>query len=181
MGGNSDSPEQGSVFIHNAVPEKNHMKILLYTLSTFPDIQSLSRFQPFIFKKLKTDFQNFTRHILKTKPTLIIGVARSANSSHFEIKAVNRFNRNKKINAYGIAEYPLTYPSQGFGKIGVSSRFTDTFCNWTMYKISEFINSSSIGLQFVHIHPRDISDLISYLSQINNEKEFRVNTRDSVN
>lgn len=142
---------------------------LLYTFRTFPLVEMLSPYDPFIFGKLTADLQQISDNIFKSSPKLILGIALNngtSRPSRFESSTVNRFNRTKMINRKGKDFYPLDYPLNGYKTIAVSHLTDDSFCNWTMYKISELIEPLSIRQQFIHISKNAMNDLMSYLKSL---------------
>ena len=139
-------------------------KILLYTFRTFPRIGELSELNTelFVFGKLKEDLPKFLEMLKNLQPDIIIGIAKStSNISRFETKAVNIFNKTKKVSKDGREYYSLNYPSGGYGNIKVNNSYTDSFCNWTMYKIAE---NTKVKHQFVHMAKSGMKDFIEYLS-----------------
>lgn len=139
---------------------------LIYTFKNFP-YKSVLGTSAFEFNKLKSDFIKLEKEIKNLSPQFIIGIAKSPNkTSRFESKAVNIFNHSKKINKSGVDEYKLDYPIQGYKSITVNKGYTDTFCNWTMYKIAELVSNTSIKLQFIHVSEEGLFDLQEYLTQI---------------
>lgn len=143
---------------------------LIYTFKNFP-YKSALRHSVFEFHRLKADLTIFEAEIQRLKPRIIIGVAKSFSSiSRFESKAVNIFNQSKKVDKLGVAEYSLNYPVNGFKAIGVSTSFTDSFCNWTIYRISQLLVDTESKLQFIHIAEPDLPDLENYLIYIRNSK-----------
>ncbi len=142
------------------------MKILFYTFKNFPWKNKFKKIKFFEFKKLKEDLLEFESIYNENMPIYIIGIAKSRNTSFFETKTVNSFNKNKKISKFGKDVYTLTYPIKGFSSIKLNHGYTDSFCNWTMYKISEIINDSQTKLQFVHITKSDTKLLNEYLVRL---------------
>lgn len=143
--------------------------MLVYTFRTFPYKSALSKFcdNYFVFGKLKDDLKKFVRIVGQRRPDLIVGIAKSSkNYSRFERKAINQFNKTGVISKDGAPSYKLYYPSKGYKAIKLSDKPTDSFCNWTMYKIAEYINKSKTRLMFVHIKEKDIKKLLIYLSRI---------------
>ena len=137
-------------------------KILIYTFANFPYKNAFNR-EVFEFKRLKIDLDDFASEIRKHKPKVIFGVAKSSTKvSKFETVAVNIYNKTKKVDPSGDLEYKLEYPTSGFGAIVLNAGHTDSFCNWTMYKISQLIATTETKLQFVHIAESDIEDLKRY-------------------
>lgn len=78
-------------------------------------------------------------------------------------RAVNIFNRDKKIDKDGARKYNLDYPKDGYKSVKVNLNYTDSFCNWTIYKIAQMIQAQDIKLQFIHINKSDIVILYEYL------------------
>ncbi len=143
------------------------MSLLCYTFSTFPDIQFIERHNMFVFHKLKSDLIAFLSLIEKVQPDIIVGIAKSPNSkSRFERMAINKFNRTKLINKSGEPSYKLSYPAEGYKNISLHKSYTDSFCNWVMYKLSEHLLEKSIPLQFIHVAPKDIDILDEYLKSL---------------
>ncbi|MEP7103382.1 MAG: hypothetical protein ABI721_01575 [Candidatus Dojkabacteria bacterium] len=77
-----------------------------------------------------------------------------------KIKAINKFNQGK-VNRVGKESYDLFIPNIKI-QHGIPS---DSFCNWTMYKISEFLeeNKLDIKLSFIHLDIQDFNKLNSSL------------------
>lgn len=152
---------------------------LIYTFKNFP-YKSCLGLSVFEFHKLTSDFQLFQDEIIKLKPTIVIGVAKSpTNKSNFESRAVNQYNHAKKLDVGGIYEYTLDYPENGFGSIGISADFTDSFCNWTMYRISQILVGTDTRLQFIHIAEPDLPDMEKYLMYIRDNKVQYLSVSDS--
>lgn len=132
------------------------MKTLIYTFRTFPFKDKIPVL--FIFGKLKEDFEIFSNLILNEKPEIIIGIAKNESFSCFEKQTINRFNKDKKISKHGKEFFELYIPTDSFA---FSNKATDSFCNWTCYKIKEFIenNNLNIKLSFIHINEKDLDKL----------------------
>lgn len=143
------------------------MKTLIYTFNTFSYMIELEEFSPFVFHKLKKDLETFKSLISSYEPELIIGIAKSSNqNSKFETKAVNIFNKSKKVCKYGKNFYNLDYPENGYESIQINRNYSDSFCNWTMYKIAQYIDGSDIKLQFIHAYGKDIEVVTRYFNLI---------------
>ena len=63
-----------------------------------------------------------------------------------------------------ISNYSLDYPINGYKQIITNKNFTDSFCNWTMYKIAQIIEGKEVKLRFIHIRETDIPTLNDYLA-----------------
>jgi hypothetical protein len=140
--------------------------ILFYTFRTntfkgelkesFPDL--------FVFGKLNEDFVEFRKRVIEDKPGLIIGCAKSDRSC-FEIKAINKFNSGNIIRE-GKDKFDLFVPS--FGLFRKSLMPTTSFCNWTMYKISDLIEEQRLDskLSFIHFKEEDYPKLIRLIEDL---------------
>lgn len=135
--------------------------ILVYTFRTFPWINQLKEDFPevFVFGKLNEDFEKFCEEVKNKKPEYILGIAKSRKSK-LESKAVNCFN-NKKIIKNGVEQYELFAPEIVESLFPINSTPKTTFCNWTMYKSSDFLakNFSNTKLLFIHLIKRDLDKL----------------------
>ena len=142
------------------------MKTLIYTFRTFLHIEELKQIFPevIVFGRLKEDLDNFCKQIMKEKPDMILGIALS-NDSVFEPKAINHFNGNLKIIKDGKEELSLFVPNLQNQDFKVSAKPTDSFCNYSMYKIKHFLeeNNLDIPFAFTHIKKEDIKKLIDTL------------------
>ena len=138
--------------------------MLIYTFRTNPFKNKLLEKFPnlFIFGKLKEDFNKLSESIINNNPDYILGIA-SSNNSRFEPVAINKFKKTKKISIQGQKQYDLFIPQSNIKK---SFSPTDSFCNWTMYKIAEFIekNKLSTKLIFAHLEQNDLPNLIRTLN-----------------
>ncbi len=137
--------------------------MVIYTFRTFPDIRNLEEQfgEVFVFAELKKDIIHFNT-ILKTEPEHVIGVAITQGASRQEPIAINRFN-NGKILKGGDDILTLTL-LDGFN---LASKPTNTFCNWTMYRIQNLINEQDLRtkLSFVHLNKNDLS-VVSILEKV---------------
>ncbi len=137
------------------------MKTLIYTFRTCPFKEKIPK--AFIFGKLKQDFLLFSKKILINKPKIIIGVAKSRDSSHFEKLIINQFNKTKKINLNGKDSFNLYTPKNP--PFSISDKPTNSFCNWTSYKIKELIEEKNLDakLIFIHLNEKDINKFYLFL------------------
>jgi signal recognition particle receptor subunit beta len=133
------------------------MKTLTYTFRTFPFKEKIP--SAFVFGKLNEDFKMFSNKILIERPDLIVGIANNSNNSRFEKLTINRFNKIKKISRNGPDSFELNLPPNPSFSISINT--TDSFCNWTTYKIKEFLKNNSLNtkLIFVHINEKDLNKL----------------------
>lgn len=134
--------------------------MLVYTFRTFPKISELPK-ETFIFSKLKTDFEDFKQIILNEKPNFIIGLAATDGASRFEPVAINKFG-NGFIVKDAAERLGLFVPDDTGGFI-VASQPTSSFCNWTMFKIQNFIDESTplSKLIFIHLNMVDMKKINS--------------------
>ncbi len=123
--------------------------MIIYTFRTFPWIDELPR-DSFVFGKLNEDFEKFKEVILRNKPDLILGIAKS-DKTRVETRAINRFNKTKKIIKDGPESYSLYTPDFAKG-FKLASKPTDSFCNWTMYKIANFLEEEKLSTKLSFIH-----------------------------
>ncbi len=133
------------------------MKILYYTFRTCPFKDKIP--DAFVFGKLKEDLIAFIEKIRSEKPDIIMGIAKSGNSSYFERIAINQFNNAKKISKDGKEFYELSLPKNPI--FAVSNNSTDSFCNWTAYKIADFLENNGLNtrLRFIHLREEDLGRL----------------------
>ncbi len=147
--------------------------LMIYTFKSFPFINEITDFNPFVLTKLKLDIENFKEQVLLKKPKVIIGIAKNRyRFSRFETKSLNIFHKHKNISKGGKDTYKLFYPKDGFLSIKPNYNYSTSFCNWTSYKIAEFTDNINLDIkqQFIHIHKSHLGVLISYLKQTNNEQ-----------
>ncbi|MBD3362627.1 hypothetical protein GF362_02815 [Candidatus Dojkabacteria bacterium] len=145
------------------ISEIQTITTLPYTFRSFPHIRKIQvDFNNlFIFGKLKEDFVKFKRIIQNSEPSLIIGIALSkTRSSYFEPTTINQFNQTKRVENHPNKSYKLNFPINS-NNFKLSKTPTDSFCNWTMYKIADFIHSRKYNIlqYFVHIKEKDIKYL----------------------
>jgi len=126
----------------------------------------------FVFGALKKDLNTFETLVIKKKPRYIVGIAIVKRGiSRFESVAINQFQGNKKCSSRGKKEYSLFMPLTP-SLFPVNKNHSDSFCNWTMYKISEFLekNQSDTKLIFIHLRPEDIgvcANLVKFILKNN--------------
>lgn len=134
------------------------MKTMCYTFRTFPELNILEKYfgQVFVFGKLKENLEKFKEIILEQDPDLILGIANNKKSSIKPI-AINNFGKNKKVSKEGKNFYDLFIPEELSKVIPISRFKDDTFCNWTAYKIAEYIEENNLEtrLSFVHLNMKD--------------------------
>lgn len=141
--------------------------LLIYTFRTFPwidEIKSLST-DIVVLNTLKEDILEIEKKLKSNNYTLVLGIAKGWDSSVFETKGVNKFNRGK-ILKNGKESYPLYFPKQGFENIKINKGYTTSFCNWGMYMVSKLIEENSPESKhiFVHIKEEDIPLLKKYIT-----------------
>jgi len=66
----------------------------------------------------------------------------------------------------GAEQFTLSFPKNGYRNISVSDKYTDSFCNWTMYKIAQYLEGNNTNIQFIHIAKNDLQDLNAYLESL---------------
>jgi hypothetical protein len=139
------------------------MKTLYYTFRTFPwldDLKNIADQDIFVFGNLKNDFENFKMIIETERPDLIIGVAKSPHQgSQFEAYAINNFN-SKKIDKESNQQLLELY-CPNIKNIIINDTPTNSFCNWTMFKIAQYLKEKCLKskLIFIHIVSSDIRQL----------------------
>lgn len=139
------------------------MVILVYTFRTFPYIEELRKVFPgvVVLGKLKDSLQDFYNLIVEKNPDLILGVALSnSGNSFFEPKAINQFHGKAKVVKNEDFEKLLFVPELESNFV-VSSKPSDSFCNYTMYKIKYFLEQKGMNIPFVfsHIKKEQIKEL----------------------
>lgn len=135
--------------------------MIVYTFRTFPWIDQLKKTYPDlqVFGSLKKDLKKLEEKINRSDSTkILIGVARG-QQNRMEMEAVNNF-QDRKINRSGRQKYKLWVPKSCDFKRSLEP--SNTFCNWTMYKISEFISGSNRRLAFFHVNELGLTRLISH-------------------
>jgi len=127
-----------------------HNKISIFTFRTFPHIDKLHQdFDTvFVFGKLRSDLEKFKQIIAKEKPDIIVGFARSTQEfSSFETRAVNMFHGKTLCGEN--KEYSLFVPDIAGTGIEMSQKQTTSFCNWTAYRLAEFLHRNSLKKQLI--------------------------------
>lgn len=136
---------------------------LVYTFRTSKYREEFRKIgvEVFVFGKLHDDIIKFQKLIDPTKPKQIIGLAEIKSPSRFETLAINAFGKSGKVNRNGKESYVLYVPSNtDFSK---SNKPTNSFCNWTMYKISELVDIKQTKVSFLHFNQKDIPKVFDYL------------------
>ena len=137
--------------------------ILVYTFRTNPFRKKLKEHFPdlFVFGSLKKDIQSFSTKIVQEKPEYILGIA-NEDSSRFETITVNKFSKEKKIDRKGDNLFEL-YTDKRM-PFPLSKNPTYTFCNWTMYKLTQLIQENKLNarLMFTHLKQEDLPKLVSF-------------------
>ncbi|MFZ5955785.1 MAG: hypothetical protein ACOYT4_05145 [Nanoarchaeota archaeon] len=140
------------------------MDILAYTFRTNSFNKELKDYfhDVFVFGKLKQDLVQFEKSILLKNPKLIIGIAKS-DKTRFEKIAINNFN-NKLIERSGKDSYNLFVPKI----FDISKIPTNSFCNYTMYRISKFIDENKLQARFsfLHLNQKELDKFLSSIFQI---------------
>lgn len=147
------------------------MNILVYTFRTFPYTEDLSDIFPniVIIRKLKEDLEIFYDLIIKQNPDLILGVALSnSTNSIFEPIAINQFHKKSKVIKDGKPKLSLFVPEVEGTDFNISSKPTDSFCNYSMYKVQSFLEKNKINtsFSFCHIKKKQIAHLPLILKNI---------------
>lgn len=149
-------------------------KIKIYTFRTCPFSGELRGLfgDVFVFGKLKEDLEKFKLEIVNDKPDYILGIAhipKFYKSSQFETSAINQFQRVKKVSREGIDKYNLFVPDLNNTNFRISKKNGDSFCNWTIYKISEFLSEEKLGCKFIftHLKVEDINNLNGIITNLN--------------
>jgi hypothetical protein len=134
--------------------------VQIFKLQSLRDFDFLNDKDIFIFsQKLKDDLILFKRNILDNTPDLIIGFAKTNRRSRFESKAVNIFNRSKKVIKCKRDFYKLFIPNTK--DFLVNYRYTDSYCNWVMFNICAFIEEQGLQTKFIFLHAnKNDSDLL---------------------
>jgi hypothetical protein len=136
---------------------------LIYSFRTNKHLDRLKQegIEVFIFGKLKDDLISFQNLINKQKPKYIIGIAEVKTQSRFESITINRFGKKGKVNKIGRDSYDMYIPVDTDFILSIQS--SNSFCNWTMYKISEIIYQKNIKNSFIHFNQKDLFVIINLL------------------
>ena len=137
--------------------------MLIYTFRTFNYVNDLYKITKniYVFGKLKSDLKEFYQIIDIKKPEYILGIAKNRNKiSEFESITVNNFN-NKKVSKTGILEHKLFVPELLNTSFMIANDYTTSFCNYSMFKIMEYIKEKNINsnFSFVHVKKEDLTQL----------------------
>lgn len=126
--------------------------MIVYTFRTFPEIEELQKLfgEVVVLSSLKKDMEAFMRRIELEHPDLVLGVAATKGESRVEPIAVNRFN-NGVVSRGGVETLDLQVPK--ILGLKTAEKPTHTFCNWTMYKLQEFVvqNNLRTKVSFCHL------------------------------
>jgi pyrrolidone-carboxylate peptidase len=115
----------------------------------------------FIFGKLKEDLKKFQDLIERLKPKFIVGLAEIKTQSRLETLAINSFGQKGKVNKVGKDFYYIYTQAQApFPK---SKRPSNSFCNWTMYKIAEIVSTKNTKFSFVHFNRNDLEKVLHFV------------------
>ena len=132
-------------------------KVLLYTFRTFPIdlLEDLTqKYDVFIISKIKDDLEKFKHLIEANNPKNVVGFALSRDSRQEQL-AINKFNSGKidasapesrNMKVLTGAPFPL------------SSRETNSFCNYAMFSVSEVCEAS-----FFHLKKSDFNTFVDFL------------------
>ncbi|HEY1074444.1 MAG TPA: hypothetical protein VGE59_01945 [Patescibacteria group bacterium] len=80
-------------------------------------------------------------------PRYILGIG-NAHVTQYESIALNQFH-GKAIDKTGPSSYALSIPRTG---IPISTKGTKSFCNWTMYKLAQFIEQEGLDAELFFLH-----------------------------
>ena len=141
----------------------NIKNILIYTFRTFNYVNDLYKINKdiYVFGKLKSDLNEFYHIIDIKKPKYILGIAKNRNKiSEFESITINNFN-NKKVSNTENFEYKLFVPELLKTPFMIANGYTTSFCNYSMFKIMEYIKEKNINTKFsfAHVKKEDITKL----------------------
>lgn len=132
------------------------MKVLLYSFDTSKSKTLLDGENAYFIHKLKEDLKILSEQVLNDKPDLILGIA-AFRRSQIECFALNQFNKfkvskNNKKHIYNLE----TETFQKFFS-NLNKKPYTTFCNWSSYKISEFVEDNKLNtkIAFIHVNLKD--------------------------
>lgn len=143
----------------------------IYTFSTNPYRDHLKTLfdDVFVFRRLHDDFRQLAVDILKRKPRHVLGIAHfKYQIPRFEPTAINQFHKRGRITKTGPEKYPLFIPKLEGTPFRTSATPSDSFCNWTMYKIANFLaeNNLQSKLMFVHMKERYLDSLVDVIDKL---------------
>ena len=105
--------------------------------------------------------------ILERKPEIILGVA-LANSvnSCFEPVAINRLHTSGTVTPGSEGRLSLFVPSLVGSNFKLSPKPTDSFCNYSMYYVQNFLQINNLGIRFAftHIKKEQVRELLLLLN-----------------
>jgi pyrrolidone-carboxylate peptidase len=136
---------------------------LVYSFRTNKHLDEFKKegIEVFVFGKLKEDLKKFQNLIERLEPKFIIGLAEIKTQSRLETLAINSFGQKGKVSKAGKDYYPMyTQEQVSFPKSKLPS---NSFCNWTMYKIAEMVNAKNIKLSFVHFNQYDLGEVFNFV------------------
>lgn len=142
--------------------------LMVYTLSNNSLLNDIFN-DIYVMHSLKRDIKQFCDQISKKKPKYILGLADGHyKNSKIEPIAINVFNKNKKIIKGGQDKLSLFTPGFTNEAFGISNYPTDSFCNYSMYKIQHFLVENYLESKFVfiHINLNDLELLSNYLEKV---------------
>ncbi len=123
--------------------------IEIFRFNSLHPIDFLNDRKVFVFKKLKQDLEEYKKIILNSKPNYILGLAKTRYNSTIESRAVNIFNKDKKVIKGKAESYDLFILNSS---ITVNNSYSDSFCNWLMYNIADFTYDKNLPSKFLFIH-----------------------------
>lgn len=144
-------------------PGMVHRGVLVYTFQSFPAIEDLQKlgFEPFVFGALHISLRRFCEVIEQERPAVVLGLARS-RSTQLEASAINRFHGPKMVLRDGPQKLALHTPSDLPTKLKVAKSPSDSFCNWTAYRLAAFAKKQNPGfkLMFAHVSPKWLNPIV---------------------
>lgn len=134
-------------------------KLLLYTFRSVEYQNKLGN-RVFVFNKLNEDIEKFFEVLKAEEVDHVVGVG-NGPFTRFESQAVNRFHK-KRILQESPESYDLFIPPVGI-LTGIEP--TESFCNWTAYRIAHFIyeNELNIRQSFLHVKKKESLKLVADL------------------
>lgn len=137
---------------------------MVYTFKSFPYTKELNLLYQDVqvLKSLKKDLDAFTKEIRRIKPAQILGLAKSTRKfSTIEKYTINQFHGKKKITNATEQKLELTVPNRLNNCFKINKNPTDSFCNYSMFKIQWFLkeNKLEIPFSFIHIVEKDLKKL----------------------
>lgn len=131
------------------------MKILVYTFRTFPRLKELEGIfgEVVVLGKLKEDLGKMFELIEREKPEMILGVALSnGDDSVFEGKTINQFHKRGKVLKDGKDGLELFVPDLRGTDFKISTRITDSFCNFSMFRVQNWLEENGLEIPFAFCH-----------------------------